>query len=450
MWEEDAPAPPVSAPAQEPEATPEPAVNEPTELEVETEPEPAPAPEPLPPVVPPVNEAPPVPGDVPEAQPADEPWEAASTPESARAEAPQSEPSTQQWGQPEPPAPASDPLPPVVPPVEETPSQEWSQPQPAQQAGGWEQPSAQESHAWAGHQQPQHQQGQHYAQQPAQHPPVYQSSPPPGRPPKKNGKGALIFLIVLALIIAVAFAWALMRYLSNDSQPSTETTPETTAAATETPTAEELEAEAMEQEQVEADTADLTAEEPQDLEQLAIEAGLQDLVDFYNEFDVRDAEIGSDVVELGPKDSADVVTIMVTPAGGVQDQDVGKLAIEQVERDWSTSNAPMPCPEPDDGEEYIKLQLSADTTHALQDYAFSGLELRFFDDDGKETGVVNSILTGLCFGDFGAISNAWERGAGYTGGALAKVGPGTTTAAYSAAWGYGVNDTVYRWDLGDF
>lgn len=449
MWEEDAPIPPVSDHAQQPETIPEPAETEPAPVV-----EPEPAPDPLPPVVPPVSETPPSQGDVAESQPAAEPLEAAGAPEPEVAEAPHSEPSTQQWGQfeqpaPEP-APTPDPLPPVVQPVAETPSQEWSQPQPPQQASGWEQPAAQEPHGWAGHQQAGHQQPQQYVQQPAHHAPTYQSSPPPARPPKKKGKGALIFLIVLAVILAGAFAWALMRYLSNDSEPTAESTPETTAAATETPTAEELEAEAMEPEQVEADTADLTAEEPQDLEQLAIEAGLQDLVDFYNEFDVRDAEIGSDVVELGPNDFADVVTIMVTPAGGVQDQDVGTLAIQQVERDWSASNAPMPCPEPEDGEEYIKLQLSADTTHALQDYAFSGLELRFFDDDGKETGVVNSILTGLCFGDFGAISNAWERGGGYTGGVLAKVGPGTTTAAYSAAWGYGVNDTVYQWNLGDF
>lgn len=119
-------------------------------------------------------------------------------------------------------------------------------------------------------------------------------------------------------------------------------------------------------------------------------------------------------------------------------------------RDWRPTDSALPCPTIGAEDEYIELRLNAYTAPALQDYAFSGLEIRFFDEAGQETGFSNPILTNVCMGDIGPITSEWKRSGGYSGSVLAHVGPGTTTAAYSAPWSYGWDETVYQWDLADF
>lgn len=288
---------------------------------------------------------------------------------------------------------------------------------------------------------------QHYA---AQQSPQHHVAPP--TPPKKKGKGLLIVLVVVALVLAIAFVWTLLGYLKGDTGANGPEAPQQVEAV-ETPTPEPTVSEepVAEVETVVEEEPEVIEEEPADLETLAMEAGLGDLIDFYSEFQIEPEDLSSDAVRLGSTDAADLTTIMVGPGGMPIVQEVGTLALDAAVTKWAPDElSGPPCPAPADGNEYVKLTLNVSTAPALQDYPFTGLELRFFDADGQHTGVVDMLLTAVCLGDFEAINPDWKRSGAHTGGVLAEVGPGTTTAAYAAMWGYGIDDTTFRWELADF
>ncbi len=304
--------------------------------------------------------------------------------------------------------------------------------------------------AWApGQQEPQ----QYAMQQPPQS--FHQSaSAHAGAPAKKKGKGLLVVLIVLAVVLAAALAWGLLSNLSSDSGAAAEAAP----VVVETPTVEPEpvvdDAEAEEPEMVEVEEAEELEAEPEetkDLKQLATEAGLLDYFVAQEELEVVPAEMRAEAIKLGPSETAELTTIMVGPGPAVTVQEVGTLAVSEVVRDWQpnelTGNA---CPPPAAGNEYIKLTLYADTGPALQDYGFTGLELRFFDEAGNEAGYVNSLLTVVCLGEYEAITSDWVRSGGHMGGVLAEVSQEATTLAYSSSWSYGIDDSIYRWELADF
>lgn len=353
----------------------------------------------------------------------------------------------------------------LTPPVAEAPatpeagaSATWGQPHPQQQVSptpGSDAPTpSQQTYAGWGQGAPQ----QQYRPQPAVQHQMHQQTPPAPihqhhahpAPPKKKGKGLLIFLIILAVILAGAFVWALMGALKSRSAADAEPPAVIKPAVEAEPSAEPVvDSDAEEGPTEEADPTSEAETEEYDFETLALEAGLGDLLDMYNDFGLDPVSLEGDIVPLGDGGVAELTTMMVGPAASMMVQEVGTLTVSEPVLGWSPHNAAEPCPAPQDGNEYILVQLAANTAPALQDYPFSGVEIRFFDDAGEQTGVGNTVLTQLCFGDYGAVPTAWERGGGYAGGLLAQVTPGTASVAYSAQWGYGVDDTIYEWRLVD-
>ena len=121
------------------------------------------------------------------------------------------------------PAPAPTPPPAVFPPGASGTGQESPQPYAEQPAAdhGWGQPGGQPATPVdPGHHQP----AQPYAQQPPQHHQQASAHPAPQGPPKK-GKGMLIALIIVAVILAVAFVWALVSFLGGDSSANAAAAP---------------------------------------------------------------------------------------------------------------------------------------------------------------------------------------------------------------------------------
>jgi len=131
------------------------------------------------------------------------------------------------------PAPAPTPPPAVFPPGASGTGHESPQPYAEQPADrGWGQPGGQapdpvdpapphqppQPYAQQGHPAP-----QHAPQQPGQH--HRQSAHPAPQSPPKKGKGMLVALIIVAVILAIAFVWALISFFGNGASANAAATP---------------------------------------------------------------------------------------------------------------------------------------------------------------------------------------------------------------------------------
>lgn len=131
------------------------------------------------------------------------------------------------------------------------------------------------------------------------------TAPPAGSPSRrraparaKKPKGLLIALIIIALLLAAGFVWALTSFMDSDTSASPE------------PIVEEA---------VVAAPVEATTQPPPPAPELAEADPVEEAAG------LEPVELGSDVVKLTPGETSELTTFTVGPAGSIMEQEVGTL-----------------------------------------------------------------------------------------------------------------------------
>lgn len=245
--------------------------------------------------------------------------------------------------------------------------------------------------------------------------------PQPGGPgPQKRNTGAIVAVVVVAVLVLGGLVWGLTALFGGGSDP------DPTVTATSDPTSDDPTTDEPTSE--EPTSADPTTDQPTDAETT----------------DGGGSDTGS-YTDLTGDDPAMVMGYTATDP-------IAELRLQEIETDWQPSGSSIMCGEPENGT-YLAAKFELTTTDALSQedpatYTLTGLEFGAQVDgvDIETTGFMSGIF---CLDSSEQFPSEMQPGETYEGWILLDVPDTVTAMTYSAPFDFMGTSPSYRWVLAD-